>query len=441
MKKKSLVVISLLMIGTLIGLLVTKWYIDSKVEVLEVIETPLCEFDTSDIIQIDFNENSTQSFIWQEEKWVNQEQPDVHYNQALIKNAVNQISKLKSYKIIKNVQDPAVYGIDEKSKMITVYNTINEASTYRIGNKLPEENATYIWSDEKEILALVLDINLASIMVPTNEMVDPLVEMPAFEEVSLLTVSKKGQLIMQIEKVDGIWQMKAPFQSIHQVEEGKIESYISLLSAIKKDKVVEKNLGDLEKYGLLEPALSLTLNDNFTINFGNRENGHSYFNTNQDSGIYAVKEENINPIFEIEPFNWIMKTLYKPDRKTLKEVDIQYMDKNYKLQLKEAVDVPNLNGHLLDGATKESILKGLEDFVVHSYLSNTSFEENNPRTAEITIRYTDLDNQVVTLEFVPYDPSFYLLRIDNHIEFSVEKKMLVDFISTLDNIIQSYTKQ
>lgn len=442
MKKKSLIVISLLIIGTLIGLCVANWYIDSKTEALEIIEVPLSDFDTSDIIQIDFNEKRTQSFIKQEDKWINQEQPDVYYNQALIKNAVNQISKLKSYKVVKNVQDPAVYGIHENAKMVTIYNTINEASTYRIGNKVPEENATYIWSDEKEVLALVLDINLASIMVPTNEMVDPLLEVPAFDETREIKVSKKGQLIMQAERgADENWQMKAPFQSVHEVEKGQIENYISLLSAIKKDKIVEENLGDLEKYGLIEPALSITLNDNFTLNFGNIENGYRYFNTTQDTGIYQVKEESVNPISEIEPFTWITKTLYKPDRKTLKEVAIQYMDKNYTLQLKEAVDVPNLNGHLLDGTTKETILKGLEDLVVYSYLSNTSFEENNPRPAEITIHYTDLENQVVTLEFVPYDPSFYLLRINNHIEFSVEKKMLIDFINTLDNIIQSYTKQ
>lgn len=441
MKKKTIIGIVVAIVVIFLGLFITKWYQETQVEALETIEMSLCKFNASDIVQIDFNENGTQTFIKKEDKWINAAQPDVLYNQGLMNNVAYQISKLTSYKIIKNVQDPTVYGINENSKIITAYNTINEVSTYRIGQKLPEENATYVWSDENETLALVLDINLASVMVPTNKMIEPLVQIPVYDQMNQLTITKQDQIVMQMERIDQVWQMNAPFQNTHEVLEGQIESYVGLLGEVKKDKVVENPNKDLETYGLTQPSLSIAINEDYIIDFGNKENGHIYFKTNKDSGIYEVKEENINKLYEVDPFSWITKTLYKPDRKTLKEITVEYTDKTYHLQLKEALDVPSLNGHLIDGSTKETILSGFEGLMIHSYLSNTSFEENNPRPAEITISYTDLSNQVMKLEFVPYDPSFYLLRMDDHIEFSVEKKVLVDFMHTLDNLLQSYTKQ
>lgn len=439
MKKKTLIGISLCVVVIFIGLFLTRWYIDSQVEALEVVETALCDFETSDMMQIDFNEQTTQSFVREGETWVNKAQEGVLYNQGLLKNVAYQMSHLTSYKVLKNVKDISTYGINEHSKMITVYNTMNEVNTFRIGHKLPEENATYIWNDEKEILALVLDINLASIMVPTNEMIDQAFEAPIYSNMTKMRVHKKDQLIMEVEREGDSWNMIAPFSTKHQVLEGQVETYTTLFESIKKDKVVEE-VSDLESYGLVSPELMITLNEGYTLEFGNRQNGLVYFRSSEEAGIYQIKEEAISALYEIEPFNWIDKTLYTFDRKTLKEVVVTKGEQIYTLQLKEAEEVPNLNGYVLEGSTKEMLLSAFEGLSVHSYLSNTSFEENNPRPAEVTIKYVNLDQSEGVLEFVPYDPSFDLFRMDNHIEFSVEKKMILDLMNLLENTLQTHMK-
>lgn len=437
MKRKRIIGIGICISIIFIGLFLTRWYIDSQVEALEVVEVNLCDFEATDIVQIDFNEKATQSFVKEEEVWINKAQEGVPYNQALLKNVVYQISELTSYKVLKNAKDISTYGIDEHSKMITVYNSLNEVSTLRIGNKLPEENATYVWNDEKEVLALVLDINLASIMVPTSEMLDPVFEAPEYDSITSMSMTKKGQLITELERQEDYWIMKAPFTTHRRVLEGKVESYTELFKNIKKERVVEE-VDSLESYGLESPELMITLNGDYTLEFGNTQNGLVYFKSSIDQGIYQIKEETIKALYEIEPFNWIDKTLYTFDRKALKEVVVTKGDKVYTLQLKEAEEVPNLNGYLIEGSTKEMLLSGFEALSAHSYLSNTSFEENNPRPAEMSIKYVNLDDSEVILEFVPYDPSFDLLRIDNQIEFSVEKKMLLDLMSLLEKTVQEH---
>lgn len=440
MKKKTLIGIGVCAIVILIGLFLTRWYIDSQVEALEVVETALCDFTVEEIVQIDFNDKTTQSFVKQGEDWINKAREDVRYNQGLLKNVAYQMSHLTSYKILKNPKDIGAYGINEHSKVITVYNTLNEVNTFRIGNKVPEENATYVWNDEKEELALVLDINLASIMVPTDEMIDPNFKAPAYESVTKMSLSKKNQLIMEVTRESESWSVGVPFITTHKVLDGQVQDYITLFENIKKEKVVEE-VGDLESYGLASPELLIVLNDEYKLEFGSSQNGLIYFRSSEDSGIYLIKEAAVNTLFEVEPFSWIDKTLYTFDRKALKEVIVTKGEEVYTLQLKESENVPNLNGHVLDGTTKEMLLSALEGLSAYSYLSNTSFEENNPRPAEVTIQYINVDQSEVTLEFVPYDPSFDLFRMDNHIEFSVEKKMVVDLIELLKNTLQAQVEQ
>ena len=86
MKKKTLIGIGVCAIVILIGLFLTRWYIDSQVEALEVVETALCDFTVEEIVQIDFNDKTTQSFVKQGEDWINKAREDVHYNQGLLKN-------------------------------------------------------------------------------------------------------------------------------------------------------------------------------------------------------------------------------------------------------------------------------------------------------------------------------------------------------------------
>lgn len=286
----------------------------------------------------------------------------------------------------------------------------------------------------------MLDINLASIMVPTDEMIDPNFKAPAYESVTKMSLSKKNQLVMEVTRESESWSVGVPFITTHKVLDGQVQDYITLFENIKKEKVVEE-VGDLESYGLASPELLIVLNDEYKLEFGSSQNGLIYFRSSEDSGIYLIKEAAVNTLFEVEPFSWIDKTLYTFDRKALKEVIVTKGEEVYTLQLKESENVPNLNGHVLDGTTKEMLLSALEGLSAYSYLSNTSFEENNPRPAEVTIQYINVDQSEVTLEFVPYDPSFDLFRMDNHIEFSVEKKMVVDLIELLKNTLQAQVEQ
>ncbi|MEG0386814.1 MAG: hypothetical protein RR582_00605, partial [Niameybacter sp.] len=164
MKKKTMITMVVGVLIVCIGFLCIRGYQLSQVEALEMIEQDLCELASESIVEITIEGDTVQSFVKKGTAWENIKHPMVAYNQGLIQNIAYQMGNLQSYKLVKNVQDPTTYGITESSKKIIVKNTEGTSNTYWLGHSVPEENETFIWLEERDILALVLDIELASVM-------------------------------------------------------------------------------------------------------------------------------------------------------------------------------------------------------------------------------------------------------------------------------------
>lgn len=430
MKKKTMITMVVGVLIVCIGFLCIRGYQLSQVEALEMIEQDLCELASESIVEITIEGDTVQSFVKKGTAWENIKHPMVAYNQGLIQNIAYQMGNLQSYKLVKNVQDPTTYGITESSKKIIVKNTEGTSNTYWLGHSVPEENATFIWLEERDKLALVLDIELASVMVPTGEMIEKVVQVPQLQDIQKVELKEKGVTTLLLTK-DETWMMHAPFSTKHIVDTEKVETYLQVLENIDMKRLVEDEPKDLVQYGLETPELQLVINDEIIFNFGTKVGNNLYFKMNQEDEVYEIKSGIESELRSIQPFEWISKTIYTPDRKQLSYVEVQHIEEVYRLQLKEAEQVPSLNGQVIEPNVKEEMLKQLEDLKLAKHLTNAKFEETNPRPAELTIRFGYLDGEVITIEFVPYDPSFDLVRREGMIEFATEKKSLVNLVDYL----------
>lgn len=441
MSKKTISTLLAIVLCVGIGIGGVKWYEYTQIEALDQEEKPLCNFVPEEISQIVFENDTVQTFVKADGAWENTAHKAVAYNQGLISNVAYQIGHLQSYKIVKNVKDASVYGINQDSSKVIVQNKEGEMATYWLGNSVPEENATFIWYEEKDQLALVKDINLASLMVPTGEMIEPFVYLPQAQDITKIQVKREGEDFVVLTKGE-TWEMTTPFTTAHKIDETRVNDYISLLETIKKESLIEKEELSLSDYGLEVPELQVVLNDTVTLNFGSKNGGRTYFRMNEEQEVYEIQGNINSDLAAIQPFEWIDKTLYTPERKTLSFIEVQYLDNVYRLDLKEAEIVPALNSVLIDPALKENILKGFETLTIDKHIQDAKLEETNPRPAEITIRYGYLQGEEVVFEFVPYDPSFYLVRHKGAIEFATAKKPLTELVNMLkDNSIAEITKQ
>lgn len=432
MKKKTIIGIVIAILILCAGFGFYKWYQFSQVEALDVVERKLCDLPVEAIKEITIEGETSQTFIRKENNWVNKKHPTVPYNQGLINNIAYQISHLNSYKIAKNVKDITTYGIDENSKKVRVVDGAGTSATYWLGHRVLEENATFVWYEEKDELALVLDIALASVMVSTSEMIEPFVIVPPVEEITKVELKQKGETKVLLSK-QSTWMMEAPFSKAHSVKAEQVEAYLQVLETLKKEKLVEDENTNLEHYGLQIPESQIILNDEYVFDFGSKVGGNIYFRMNESDEVFEIQGSIESALQSITPFEWIDKQLYRLDRKQLSYIEIQYLEDIYRLQLKEAKQVPTLNGQLVEPAVKEEILKQVEALQISKNLRNAKFEETNPRAAELIIRFGYLGGEVVATEFVPYDPSFDLIRQGGMIEFATEKKSLlalVDYLKT-----------
>lgn len=434
MNKKIIGTVVALLLCVGVGVGSVKWYEHTQIEALEVEEKALCDWAPEAIDHIIFEKDSAQTFVKEDGAWQNTAHPTVAYNQGLISNVAYQIAHLQSYKIVRNVKDATAYGINEHSNKVTVQNNSGETATYFLGNKVPEENATFIWYEQKDLLALVKDINLASIMVPTSEMIEPFIHLPQLQDVNKVEIKQNGESFVTLVK-DEEWMMMAPFNQAHKVDGEKVETYFSLLERIKKEKVVENTGNHLSEYGLEVPVVQVLLNDEITLSFGSKSGNGVYFKLNEESEVYEIQGNITGLLTNIEPFEWIDKTLYIPERKTLSFVEVHYLEDVYRLDLKDAEVVPALNGASISGEVKENLLQALTTILLDKHIHDAKLEETNPRAAEVVIRYGSLENEEVVFEFVPYDPSFYLVRYEGSIEFATAKKPLIELINVFKEAV------
>lgn len=433
MKKKTIigVVTAILILGAGFGFY--KWYQLSQVEALDLVQQKLCDLTVEAIKEIKIEGETSQTFIKKDNNWENEKHPTVSYNQGLINNIAYQISHLDSYKMAKNVKDITTYGIDENSKKVRVLDEAGTSATYWLGHRVLEENATFVWYEEKDELALVLDIDLASVMVPTSEMIEPHVIVPSVEEITKVELKQKGETQVLLTKQDS-WIMEAPFSKAHRVQAEQveqIETYLQVLETLRKEKLVEDENLNLENYGLQVPESQIILNDQYIFDFGSKIGSNIYFKMNGSDEVFEIQGSVESALQAITPFEWIDKQLYSFDRKQVSYIEVQYLEDVYRLQLKEAEQVPTLNGQLIEPSVKEEILKQVEALQIAKNLKNAKFEETNPRAAELIIRIGYLGGEEGSTEFVPYDPSFDLIREDGVIEFAAEKKPLLALVDYL----------
>lgn len=118
-----------------------------------------------------------------------------------------------------------------------------------------------------------------------------LVDIPE-KDVRSIDLKKKDSSVVTLDREGGKWNITAPAQ--YRADSDAVSSVLSSLSPVSADNVVEDKAGDLAKYGLNTPALSITVHrtngKSDQIQFGDDVPAGSlvYARVNADSKVYAV---------------------------------------------------------------------------------------------------------------------------------------------------------
>lgn len=479
MKKKWMLAALVSLVIVLVGLFaLTKWNEYKKTEIVENVEIKMYTIAAANIARIEIYDGQSLIVNKQGELWVDEEVKELEYEQDKIKAMINELDQMTSFQMISNVQDIGTYGIGENSKMITIYDKANVSETIRIGSNVSGQDASYIWSDTAEAIYLVAHSQLNDIFYNKEDIVSKEMNMPSMGDTQQLIIIENDKRLKFVENPKrgtlgyDTWLLEEAFKTVHEANNEQVAGYLEQLETFQRDKFVTTDTEELGVYGLDKPSLIIEINGKYTIKFGKVDGDYIYFKYSGSPYIYKMLNEKVTPFRGIVPFELIRKEIYVPHLESLARITLQQgdevmewiLDKPY--TAKEQVEIADLEiakeqavGDKVEVANEEvewasyigevpmtleqteSLLSYLGAISLYKPLVNPEFEEKEERTAEIKITYYLKDSTSYTMELIPYDPSYYILRYKGYVEFSVDKKSVVSFFNELNRIMKEQQKE
>lgn len=442
MKKKSMLITVIIMLIAIVSIYgVIEWKEYQTTEIVEEIETKVCELSLDQIARFEIYNEDTLGFIKKDNVWIEEALPELVYEQDKIEMMVKDIAEMTAFEKITNIQDLSSYGITEKAQIITVYDHENNAYTIRIGNKVSGQDAFYIWSDTDEAIYLVPYTSLANVFLNRQDTIDKDMNMPNIEEINQVIITEGNKKISFVRNTEEgmpgfeTWLVKDAYKTIHQGETEKIEQYMMALEEFTKDKFVTESTEDISQFGLDAPSLIIEINGKYTIKFGNTDGDYTYFKYSGEPHIYKMLTEKVKIFKQIDGFSLINKQIYKPQLEQIESITLQQGEQIIEWEINNNQS-EEARSHIGEKALSEEqtniLIDTLASINIYKPLVNPEVEEKQERTAEVVITYNLVDGSEKKLEFIPYDPSIYILRYDGHTEFSADKKPIVMFFNQLN---------
>lgn len=466
--------------------------VQATVAVQEHIEK-VCKVE--DITRIEYQAKDLVILENQNGVWVNEQLGELTYNQEEIQQWINTLQNLETKEVVKHVKDTSVYGIGDESVTITLHDGQNNMQTIKLGDIIESEDSIYIQVEESASLYVVSYEQAKTILKRPNDFVDcsNVLQIPMLDTVSIQTSST-----IALTKEDEKWYLRDYYEIPCVIDEASMQA---LLETIEEMTIVGYigTYDDLEAYGLDEPRMTLTLNEDTKIAFGTHSGNNVYVTVNNQKDVYTVDNKLYAELVKFKPFDVINKqvvhltmdqiseiTLVNPQGTYEMSFDIEEpvaeekesaeqnqvsaspiaveevismqqaeekgdvaFDAEVSAENKEVVQpeeakedskepvVATINEIQLGREDAQAWLEKIESSLcIEAPLQNPKIEQKEDRKAEATIDYILLDGSAVRIELIPYDINYYILRYNGMIEFAVNKEKITKMFNELTHFVK-----
>lgn len=287
--------------------------------------------------------------------------PDVELNGVKLYHIFNNFANLTADQLVvkKNTEDLAQYGLDNPP--VSVIGDIKERKSIilHIGNKTVDGSNYYVRLDDDKTVYLIQSsvgnyfmADIADLRDATLPNIDP-------RFIRHLYIEAKGNKPIEIAYKTGIDTKKAAngiglYTLIQPYETPKEINYLKYDEIIKKTlprfiaekKFVDDQPVDLSTYGLDNPILRLKLkssNEEMAITkevdilFGDTFDGdYVYFKYADRDTIYGMRNDFMDPLLKVTPFDIVDKSIYIVNIKDIKELEVSINNSSYIFEIKHS---------------------------------------------------------------------------------------------------------
>ena len=452
MKNKKQVLLAVIVAVVVLGALSVGIYYyikeNTTVKVQERVQR-VCTLE--DISKIEFKEKDLVIIEKEANTWYNPELTYLEYDNELISEWLQTLQTAETVKIVKNVEDESVYGINEQSTMITVYDNMNNSETLRIGNANIDEEIIYIKNDKDEVLYMIPYEVGQKLLTQPNTFVKYDNKL-TIEGINKLQLNYRNEEPMSIE-LKNDWYLNDYYKIPCKLKQDAIDTLIETVSQLKFTGYIG-TYESLNEYGLEEPQLELIINDEIVLFFGNTTGDHIYAKMGESKDVYIIDQSIYTQIEAFKPFDAIEKQLLYLNLDEIDKIALSNPQGTYELVLdtsKSIDEVENgteikedetnlenqfalLNGQALTKEdAQEWVDKIQESLYIEALLQNPQIEQKEERKAEASIEYHLKDGSMIQIELIPYDINYYILRYNGNVQFAVNKDKITKLFMQLNH--------
>jgi hypothetical protein len=486
-KNRTLLFLSFAMILTLVAYAVVIKINDGKeadASSEEDTSITLLDLKENSVNSIEYtNESGQMKLTKQDDTWVNENDKNFPVNQSYVESMVTSVSTLTSDRLVsKEVDDLSEFGLDKPLIQIIVSADDGTSTTIKVGSKLVTGDAYYLMLNDENAVYTVDTTLYKNFAYTNNQMVSmetpPSITADYITKISIDNKEKDDFEIIYDEDSDNntsdyyLWSISKPYSVNVAADTDKLNDYFTNFASLSFKECAEYNTENLKKYGLETPASKVLIkyyevsttasadtsssdsteaadsnassNDSSTqvrtdheyiLYIGDKnDDGDYYVRPEESQSIYIMSADSVEAMTNVSPFDYIASNVNLTSIDTVDKMEITAGDTNYILSIKRSKTTDD-DGNETQKSTYYCNDKEVseDDFktVYQNFLSLTNeaeiTKENKDNTSKVSIKIqkNTKENNEITINFKPYDSSYY--RVDNNgTEFFLTTKRAVD---------------
>lgn len=251
---------ALLMIGILLALGAYVYFVELPHEKEEAAKKKLFTFDKDapTEVQLVYPDRSLHLKKDDAGKWRLTQPIDTEADDATVTNLVNAIADAEISRILDDpVQDLALYGLN--SPLVKLQVTLKNGKTLpyvSIGKDTPVGHSVYLQREGETKILLTPQAFRLGMTKEVKDLRDKTVLAFNSNEVKRIEIHNHDESIA-LAKVDSGWSLEKPING--KADESQVQTFLSSIQNMKAQEFVEPPVLELKEYGLVPPALTITL--------------------------------------------------------------------------------------------------------------------------------------------------------------------------------------
>lgn len=407
------------------------------------------------VIEYVNNKSDTQSSNWTIKNY-----ESIEFNNNEINNVIGSFAQLTSNEIItENPTNLSQFGLNPPQLTAEIEYTDGSRKTLFLGNKTPDNDYYYTMIDGDSNVYIIDSINGERYSYTLNDLISKDIPLLYADKINYINVKQKDKMELEVyseseeskeSKNYGVQTMKMtkPVQGINVYLSEIQNSLFYNISELSLKKLVDIFPNNLNKYGLDNPYLEITIKDSedeLKLKIGNDiDSDTAYCMINNRPHVFSIEKNKLNPFINIDILKFIDKSVLNIDRSKLDSVNIRNDDMVYEILFiyKENTEENNtsesknqisakINGYDIN----EVDFKNFYDLIAGLAFDNIIESTKPEGEAEVSFTFNFKDGTNQILNFYSYNENFYLIETNGICEKLINKQIISNITNNVYNLI------